>query len=1095
MRLSDTSLRNPVFAVMVSAAMVVFGLLAWKDLGISQLPEIDFPVVSIATIREASSPEVMDNDVTDVIEDAISQIEGIDYIQSQSLEGQSVVTVFFHLHRDIDAAMQDVQNAVAAAAHRLPADIDPPTISKINFNKFPVMWLATHGKRPLSEINHIVDTLLKQRIQTIPGCGGVMFGGLRQRNMRIWLRGDDLRRHGLDPLDVVRALREEHVERPAGYLKTEGQEITVRIMGEARTPAEFGRVVVAKSPDGGLIRLEDVADIEDGLTDRRGLGRFNRQTTVGMGVLRANGANVVGLCDEVKKRLPELRALLPEGIEIGISVDYSMFIREDIEEVKLALVTGICLTAMVTLLFLGSASSTLNVCVSIPTSLLGTMVVMKAGGFTLNFMTLLALSLSVGVVVDDAILVLENIYRRMEAGESRAVAARRGSREITFAALAATLSIAAIFLPVAFMKGAIGRFFFQFGITVTVAVLLSLVVSLTITPVLCARFLSVRRSGTEAPPVRPGWISLPLSLAKRCSWLADRLIVVPLVIKPMEFVMWLAGSAYRFFLRLALRWQPLVLAGGALVAAAAWLFLAGASVPLPGPAAAATGITRLDFKPIGRELVPSEDQNRFIVNVVCPVGSSLDYVDDRLADCERTMIGLKDPVTDEELVATVYSAVAIRPGALVSEGTIFVRLVPRHLRTLSQSQVIDLTRRTLGRIAGMRAIALDLSTQGFTSSRGYPVNFAIQGPDWETVIRLSEEIRGRLISSGAVSDVNSDYRPGMTEIHARPDRDRAADAGVTTQRLAWTLNVAFGGVRMGRFTEGSRRRDVRIRLAEQERSSPDDIDQLYIRAGADETAPGSALVPMADLVSRRPISTLPLIARYNHLRKVELTANMAPGISQGEAIAKAGEIARQTRADLDLPESYRIVQLGNAQAMQQTLESMWGALALGFIASYMILGIQFNSLVHPLTVLVAVPFGVTGALAVLWFSGDTLNLMSMIGMVLLAGLVMKNSIILVDVIRERRRAGRGLLMAVMEACPQRLRPILMTSLATMVAAVPMAFGVGPGSETRAPLARSILGGCFLSTLVTLFVVPVIYLRLERLAEWLAGADSPGAAKR
>ncbi len=1085
MRLSDTSLRNPVFAVMVSAAMVVFGLLAWKDLGISQLPEIDFPVVSIATIREASSPEVMDNDVTDVIEDAISQIEGIDYIQSQSLEGQSVVTVFFHLHRDIDAAMQDVQNAVAAAAQRLPADIDPPTISKINFNKFPVMWLATHGTRPLSEINHIVDTVLKQRIQTIPGCGGVMFGGLRQRNMRVWLRGEDLRRHGLDPLDVVRALREEHVERPAGYLKTEGQEITVRIMGEARTAPEFGRIVVAHAADGGLVRLEDVADVEDGLTDRRGLGRFNRQTTVGMGVLRANGANVVGLCDEVKRRLPELRALLPEGLEIGISVDYSMFIREDIEEVKLALVSGICLTAIVTLLFLGSASSTLNVCVSIPTSLLGTMVAMKMGGFTLNFMTLLALSLSVGVVVDDAILVLENIYRRMEEGETRSVAAKRGAREITFAALAATLSIAAIFIPVAFMKGAIGRFFFQFGITVTVAVLLSLIVSLTITPVLCARFLSVRHPNPPAPPIRAGVLAGPISVVRRVGWFFDQFLGVPLIIRPMEFILHLVGMAYRVLLRQALRWQAVVLVFGTLIAAAAWLFLSGATVAFPEPVARFTGVKQVDFKPIGRELVPSEDQNRFIVNVVCPVGSSIDYVDDRLADCEKALIGLRDPVIDGELISTVYCAVAIRPGALVSEGTIFVRLVPRHLRTLTQSQVIDLTRRTLGRIAGMRAIALDLSTQGFTSSRGYPVNFAIQGPDWETVIRLSEEIRTRLISSGAVSDVNSDYRPGMTEIHARPDRDRAAEAGVTTQRLAWTLNVAFGGVRMGRFTEGARRRDVRIRLAEPERSSPDDIDSLYIRAGTETGAPGAALVPMADLVSRTPVSTLPLIARYNHLRKVELTANMAPGISQGEAISRAGQIARQTRTDLGLPESYRIVQLGNAQAMQQTLDSMWGALVLGFIASYMILGIQFNSLVHPLTVLVAVPFGVTGALAVLWLSGDTLNLMSMIGMVLLAGLVMKNSIILVDVIRERRNAGRGILMAVMEACPRRLRPILMTTLATMVAALPMAFGVGPGSETRAPLARSILGGCFLSTLVTLFVVPVIYLRLERMADWLS----------
>src|SRR5947208_4409380 len=489
--LSDFSIKNPVFAVMLSAAMVVFGYLGYKDLGISQFPELDFPVVSITTYLGAAAPETMDVDVTDVLEDAVSSVEGIDYIQSQSLQGVAVTTVFFHLHRDIDVAMQDVQNAVSAAASRLPNDIDPPIISKVNFNKFPVMWLAVHGGKPLQDLNQFGDDHLKQIVQTIPGVGGVMYGGLRSRTMRLWLDRERLQGYGLDAFDVWQALKEQHVEKPAGYLQSEKIELNVRTMGEARTEDEFRRLTIA-TRGGQVIRMEDVAVVEDGLADRRTFARYNRVPNVGIGVMRATGANVVQVCDEIKRRLPELRKMAPPGVEISISTDYSLFIKDDIAEVQEALFLGVVLTAVVTFLFLGSLGTTLNVCVSIPTSLIGTFVAMRLCGFTINFMTLLALSLSVGVVVDDAILVLENIYRRREHGEERRSAALRGAREIQFAALAATLSIVAIFIPVAFLKGSMGAFFYQFAITTTVAVLLSLIISLTITPMLCSLFLNVR---------------------------------------------------------------------------------------------------------------------------------------------------------------------------------------------------------------------------------------------------------------------------------------------------------------------------------------------------------------------------------------------------------------------------------------------------------------------------------------------------------------------------------------------------------------------------------------------------------------------------
>ncbi|MBI1832397.1 MAG: efflux RND transporter permease subunit, partial [Planctomycetes bacterium] len=498
MTLSDISIKNPVFAVMLSSAMIVFGYLGYRDMGISQFPEIDFPVVNITTYREAADPEIMDSDVTDIIEDAVSGVEGIDYVSSQSLQGVSVVTVFFHVHRDINAAMQDLQNAVAASMQRLPNDIDPPIVSKVNFNKFPVLWLAVHGNRPLPEISRFVDDHLKRHVQSLPGVGGVMYGGLRGRNMRVWLESRKLASFGLDANDVVRSLRTEHLERPAGYIQGDKIELNVRTMGEAKTAKEFEQIpILARGME--VIRLRDIGIIEDGLEDRRSFSRFNGQPTVGVGVMRAMGANVVEVCQAVKDKVPELKKMLPPGMEISVSTDYSLFIIEDIKEVQNALFMGVILTALVTFVFLGSIGTTLNVLVSIPTSLIGTFVAIKWFGFTVNFMTLLALSLSVGVVVDDAILVLENIYRRREHGEGKMDAAVKGANEISFAAIAATLSIVAIFIPVAFLKGSIGRFFFQFAITTTVAVSLSLVVSLTITPMLCAFFLNVRQMNSPLP--------------------------------------------------------------------------------------------------------------------------------------------------------------------------------------------------------------------------------------------------------------------------------------------------------------------------------------------------------------------------------------------------------------------------------------------------------------------------------------------------------------------------------------------------------------------------------------------------------------------
>jgi HAE1 family hydrophobic/amphiphilic exporter-1 len=1134
MSLSDLSIKNPVFAFMLSAAMIVFGYLGYRDMGVSQFPEIDFPVVSIVITREAASPDIMDGDVTDIVEDAVAGVEGVDYIMSQSLEGTSIVTVYFQLSRNIDVAMQDIQNAVSGARRRLPLDIDPPVISKVNPNNLPVMWITLSGPVPLYKISDFAEKEFKQQIAAIPEVGGVQFGGLQSRNIRIWLDRDQLASYNLDAEKVVKSIQESHSELPAGYIKGRMVEFNLRTMGEAYSIKEFEDLVVDRRAGGQQVLLKHVAVVEDGLEDRRSLARYNRMPAVAVGVRKSIGGNLVAVCENVKKDMPRLRRMLPKDVEMNVPVDYSLFVRENVDELRLTLFLGILLTAAVCFLFLGSVGTTVNICLSIPTSLIGTFFVINYGvklfgmqPFTINLMTLLGLSLSVGVVVDDAILVLENIYRHREQGKSRREAALLGAREISFAAIAATLSIMAIFLPVAFMTGTIGKFFFQFGVTVGVAVFLSLISALTLTPMLCAFFLNLREKTPHRPlPFRvPLALLVSLTVALACTgarvvlrfalpkyapwswpvleladggfglfglegfwpdpihaagwtlvWLwvvesaaeftiaflltrygtvlysaLDRVFLEPLLIQPTEWTLQIMTVAYAWLLRWSLRFWAVVLVQGGVLIAIAFLFLY--------------------FDVLGRELVPSEDQSRFVVHVVCPVGSSIDQVDELLQECEWR-------IAERDDVAGLLTTVATEPGQLMNEADIFVHLTPQSQRRLKQQEIIQQVRADLKDIHDIRVVIRDQSTEGFTAQTGYPVDFAIQG-DWQQLPGYASKIMEAMRTSGRemngqfvpdLEGIDSDYRPGMPEVQIRPDREKLAQVDVPVARLANTLNLFVGGQRIAKYTDRGRRYDVRVRLQLAQRASPDNLDPLVMRSGTNQ------LVPLSDVASREIVSTLPVINRYNHQRKIEITASPGPDISQGEAIAKCKEITQSI-----LPEDqFTVKELGNAQAMKDTIRSLVMALVMGILIAYMILGVQFNSFVHPLTVIMAMPFAVTGALVTLWLTGDTLNMMSMIGLILLMGLVKKNSIILVDYTNKLRADGMSVQEAVLTACPVRLRPILMTSVATVAGAIPAALGIGPGAETRAPMARGIIGGIVLSTLVTLVLVPVFYVLIEQL---------------
>lgn len=1018
MTLSDISVRNPVFAWMLMAALLIFGALGYARLGVSELPEVDFPVVSVSVTLEGASPEIMESDVADVLEDAVSAIASVKEITSTSRQGRCELTVEFDLDRDIDAAFQEVQARVAQAQRDLPLDIDPPVITKTSPAERPILWLSLSGPRSIQDLSEYAKTRLKDRFQTISGVGDIMLGGYLERAVRIWLDGPRLEAFGLTVQDVIAALRREHVEVPAGRIETSQRELNVRAEGEATSLDAMRRIVVAER-GGAQIRLSDLAIVEDGTEDVRRISRRNGLPAVGLGIKKQSGANAVAVARAVKERLAEARRDLPEGWSLDVSYDGTTFVEESIREVIFTIVLAGGLTSLVCWAFLGSFSSTVNVLLSIPTSIVGTFAVMHFAGFTLNVFTLIGLSLAVGIVVDDAIMVLENIYRHAEEGKPRREAALLGARQITFAALAATLSIAAIFLPVAFMRGMIGRLFFEFGVTISAAVFLSLLEAITLTPSRCAQFLRV---GPRRTVFGRGVERLFAALAR----------------------------GYRRALDPCLAHRAWVL-GGALA-------VFGASLVLLGR--------------IGKEFTPPHDQARFLARLQTPLGSSIEETDRVVRACEAYLTALPE-------VRQYYLAVGGFGGGDVDTAMLFVTLHPASERKRSQAEVIDDVRRHFNTVPGLRAFVQDLSQADPTSQgRSFPIEFTVRGPAWERLGSLAQEMMDRMAATEMMTDVDSDYRLGQPEVTVRPLRQKAADLGVSMEAIGATVNALVGGMRVARYKEAGRRYDIRLRLRREQRLRPEDIGQLFVRAR------DGSLVRLSDLVQIEERPALQSIIRRNRERAVTVTASVVTGHTQAACLEAVERIARET-----LPEGYRIVFSGSAESYRDSFRSLLFALWMGVVVAYMILASQFNSFVHPLTVLLALPFSVTGALLLLWATGHTLNLYSMIGLILLMGIVKKNSILLVDYTNQLRGEGRPVAQAIREACPVRLRPILMTSLATISGAAPAALGVGPGWELRAPMAVAVIGGMIFSTLLTLFAVPCAYSLFESVRERLFGPST------
>jgi hydrophobe/amphiphile efflux-1 (HAE1) family protein len=1017
--LASISIKRPVFAWMLMIALIVFGGIAFTRLGVSQYPDIDLPVVNIQLSLPGAAPEVMESDVVDPLESAVIQVEGLVQMSSTCRQSMANIKLEFELNRDIDAAIQDVQTRLAQVQRLLPRDMDPTVVQKSNPEDMPILWIGVWGTRPLLDISEYIRNTLKDQFQTIPGVGDISMSGYRERNVRVWLDSKLLQSYDLTVDDVMSALAREHVELPAGRIETANRELNIRAEGEAVNMESFRNLIIADR-SGAQILLRDVAVVEDGMEDKRRVARVNGMPAMGLAIRKVRGANAVEVAHAVKAKLAVLQQRLPEGIEMALNYDATISVEDAIHDIQIALALAVLLTAFVCWMFLGSFSSTFNVLMSIPTSLIGTLAVMYFMGFTINTFTLLAISLSVGIVVDDAIMVMENIYRHGEMGKDRVRASTDGATEITFAAIVATGAIMAIFLPIAFMKGLVGKFLFQFGVVLSVAVAFSLLEALTITPARCAQILNLK-SGTNA---------------------LGRL---------MERLMHGMAVVYQRLLGPTLKFRYLVILG----AVATFVLTIPATKRL---------LTKF-------EMVPPQDQSRFMMQLRTPVGSSIDYTDARAKLVEEYLASRPE-------VNRFYMSIGGFSGGEVDSAASFITLKPPQLREKSQKQIIDDCRRDLNKIPGLLAIPFDPSTNlPGTGGRGQSqVGFYIQGQDWKKLTELTTQFMDRLNASGVAVDVDSDYRLGAPEVRIRPDRQKASDLGISMESIGRTVDAMVGGLRIVKFKDQGRRYDVRVRLLADQRLRPEDVETLYVRSRSGQ------LLHLGDVVRVVVEPALLSITRENRSRAINLMCNPAPGRSPTEVVTEAQRIA-----DEILPGGYSMVLAGASKSSKETVESLGFALVLGIVIAYMILAAQFNSFIHPITVLIALPFSLTGAVLALAYTGNSLNMFSMIGIVLLMGIVKKNSILLVDFTNQRREEGLSVRDAIVNASPTRLRPILMTTVSTIAGAIPAAMsldlswaglGAAGGMELRAPMAIAVIGGLSLSTLLTLFVVPAVYAMFE-----------------
>jgi len=1016
MVLSDLAIRRPVLASVVSLVLVVFGVISYLRLTVREYPDVDPPVVSVSTTYRGAPARVVESKVTQVIEDAIAGIAGIRVINASSSEENSQISIEFTLDVNVDAAANDVRDRVSRVIKDLPVGSDAPIVAKTEADARPILWLVLSSDRldPL-ELTELAERVIVDRLSNVPGVASVLLGGNRRYAMRIWLDKRAMAARGITVQEIETAIRRQNIELPSGRIESTEREFTVRADSALRTPEQFAAITIRQVGD-YPIRLAEVARVELGAETERTLLRANGRPGLGLGIVKQSKANTLDVANRAKQEAQRLLPSLPPGTAIVPSHDSSIFVSQSIAEVQHALGIAMALVVGIIFLFLRSFRATLIPAVAIPVSVIASFIVLAALGYSINVLTLLALVLSIGLVVDDAIVVLENVHRRIEEGEPTLLAALRGSRQIGFAVISTTLTLVAVFVPLSFMQGATGRLFREFGVSVAAAVLFSALVALTLTPMMCSRLLQ--------PATEEG------RLFRLSQGVFDGM-----------------NTGYRWLLRQALALPVVVLATALAVSLLAW------------------GL----FRALPQELAPIEDRGVFYASVTAPNGSSMDFTDRYTKQVEAVM----EPLLDKG-ASRVMAIIAPAWGGVSPVNTAFIVVRLKHWseRPMSQQAMLKEVVPKLEAITGVTSHAINPPSLGQTGA-SQPVALVIGGSNYASLREWAERLKQRVERENPrLINVGYNYDTTRPVIGVDIDRGRAADLGVSVEDVGRTLETLLGSREVTQFVRGGKQYKVMLQAEARDRNNPRDLDDIYVKSSST-----GRLVPLGNLVTLRETADAPSLPRVDRLRAVTVTASLAPDYPLGDALTYLGRVAAE-----ELPTEARVTYAGQSREFLESTGSLFLVFGMALCIVFLVLAAQFESWIHPLIIMLSVPLAVTGALGAMLWAGLSINVYTQIGLIMLIGLVAKNAILIVEFANQLREQGRAIDDAVLEASVVRLRRILMTSIATVLGAVPLAMASGAGAEARSALGIVIIAGLCFSTVLSLFVVPVLYLALARFAK-------------
>lgn len=1014
MIVTDLSVRRPVFASVISLLLIAFGLIAFDRLPLREYPDIDPPVVGIETIYRGAAAPVVETRITQIIEDRIAGIEGIEFIESGSEDGRSTITVQFSVGRDMDAAANDIRDRVSSILSSLPLEADPPEVRKVDSNEDVIMWINLVSDRlTIPELTDYAERYLVDRFAVLDGVARVFVGGAQRYAMRVWLDRQQLAARGLTTNDVENALRAGNVELPAGNVESLARRFTVRLDRAFQTPEDFRQLVIATGSDGYLVRLGDVARVELGTLDDRSFFRGNGAPQIGLGIVRQSTANLLDVARLAKSELATLNRELPQGMELFVNYDGSVFVEGAVREVYNTLLIAVGLVILAIFLFLGSFRAMLVPAVTVPVCLIATFIPLYALGFSVNLLTLLALVLAIGLVVDDAIVMLENIHRRIDQyGETPLVAAYRGARQVGFAIVATTAVLVAVFVPIAFLEGDIGRLFAEFGLTMAAAVVISSIVALTLAPALASKLL--RQAQSE-------------------NWLT----------RTVDHNFGVVRGWYRAILGFVLRFP--------VIAIVTFIVLAAVSLVL--------------VRTLPQEYAPSEDRGSFFVFVNGPEGATFDYMRPYMEEIEQRLLPYLESGELRRILVRTPGGFGGVPR--YNTGVAIIAMADFGTRR-SGFEIVAEVRDKLADLPGV--IAMPVMRQGFGSSANKPFQFVIGGGTYQELAEWRDILVDAINADNpGYVGLDWDYKETQPQVRVRIDYDRASDLGVAVADIGRTLETLMGSRRVTTFIQGGEEYDVVLEGERAAQRTPASMQNIYVRS-----ARTGELVPVSNLVTFEEVADSNRLNRYNRVRSLTLDANLADGFALGEAIEHMQGLVRER-----LPEGVVVDYKGQSRDLQKSGSSMLFVMLLGVVVVFLALAAQFESYRHPLIIMLTVPLAIAGGLVGLWLTGNTINIYSQIGLVMLVGLAAKNGILIVEFANQLRDQGREFMDALVTACEVRLRPIIMTTLTTAAGTLPLIFGSGPGAETRQVIGIVVFSGVMAAAAFTLFVVPVAYRLIAR----------------